>query len=252
MEFLASKRVNPATRFKNRSCTVSYGLNAMTLKLPDVTLVAIDSVTPDLTRESLKDSLDIIDPADVVVFSDSLLLPEGLRVRSSPSSFENVAQILWYEVPKFVKTSHFLLVQWDGWVIDEYSWNDDWLRYDYIGAPWWYKEKNVGNGGFSLRSTNLMRYLTYNKEKFPVAHPEDDVLCRQYRDQLPSFKWAPGFEALRFSFERISPPTSTFGFHGIFNWSKVLNPDQLAYRLSLANDYVKSKVEWGEVVREFA
>ena len=41
---------------------------------------------------------------------------------------------------------------------------------------------NVGNGGFSLRSTKLLRYVHKHRAQFPVINDlDDDLFCRKYR-----------------------------------------------------------------------
>ena len=94
-----------------------------------------------------------------------------------------------------------------------------------------------------------MSFLALNAERFPCVTPEDDTLCRRYRDELElefGFKWAPLDVASAFSFER-EPKHPTFGFHGLFNLPHVLGGKRLAQRLSLANAYVRGKPEWREV-----
>jgi hypothetical protein len=162
-------------------------------------------------------------------------------------SLENYQRILWNDAWRNCLTSHMLIFQYDGWILDGSLWDDSWLEYDYIGAPWpWHKNDglNVGNGGFSLRSKRLMKYLGTNS-KYPLVSPEDETICRTYRPdlELDGFRFAPESVARNFSFEREAP-RKTFGFHGIFNVPKVLDPDELQLWMSLANDYVKSKVEW--------
>ena len=70
-----------------------------------------------------------------------------------------------------------------------------------------------------------MQYVAEHPEKFPLGHPEDDLLCRRYRPELEraGFRWASSDLALRFSFERtgFSGLDQHFGYHGIFNWPRV-------------------------------
>jgi hypothetical protein len=130
----------------------------------------------------------------------------------------------WQEVAPHVATSHALAIQWDSWVVDPGMWRKEFLEYDYIGAPWWYKDgMNVGNGGFCLRSTALMRFLRKHRDRFPCTNTlDDDLLCRKYRTALQEegFVWAPDNVALDFSFEVIRPvPDSRhFGFHASYNF----------------------------------
>ena len=60
---------------------------------------------------------------------------------------------------EYVETQHCLLVQWDGFVTNANAWRPDFLAFDYIGAPWpqFSDGRNVGNGGFSLRSRKLLK-----------------------------------------------------------------------------------------------
>lgn len=221
----------------------------MSAQLNEVTLVMVDAIAHDLAHQALRDTLRRIDPFEVLIWSDRRLLMSAKHIASEISSLDDYNRIMWYEVPKYVRTSHFLVMQYDGWVTDEDRWNPEWLTYDYIGAPWWHPRFNVGNGGFSLRSTKLARYLADHDDDLPVESPEDDLLCRRYRGRLEQskFTWAPQGQAEWFAFERVPVHHSTFGFHGIFNWRRVLSPDALEHRISLANDYVRSRSEWQEL-----
>ncbi len=227
----------------------------MAVHLPDVTLVAIDCVAHKLTRLAIEDTLREIEPADVIVFTDSIgpFAKVATKVIGCDlRSYEEVARCLWDSAPYYVKTSHFLVIQYDGWVLDGFAWRRKWLDFDYIGAPWWYRDDfNVGNGGLSLRSTDLMRWLARHPEQYPPTHPEDDTLCRTYRRALEDegFIWAPQDEAGRFSFER-TPRRPTFGFHGMWHWPRVLGRDALQRRIELASAHVRSKIEWPEMMAD--
>lgn len=218
--------------------------------LPDVTLVAIDTVAHDLTRIALQDCFARAHFAEVLVFSDRPDLcgapSERVIVTEPLRGWQAVNLTWWYDVPKHVQTTHFLTVQWDSWVLNAEAWDPDWLQYDYIGAPWpWHEIYRVGNGGFSLRSRKLHEHLSRRRLRYPLQHPEDDTLCRIYRPMLEAegFRWAPESVARRFAFEH-GPAAPTFGFHGCFRWPEILSADALSERLSLANDYVKSTVGW--------
>lgn len=225
------------------------------VRLSDVTLIAIDGVASELTRLALNDTLRQIEPYQTLVFSERPLLVDGdvTWVASDPRSFSDVARILWYEAPVLVKTSHYLTVQWDGWVLNGSAWDFRWLGVDYVGAPWdWYHDRYVvGNGGFSLRSTRLARWVARHPWRYPVRHPEDATLCRTHRPslELEGFSWADRATAARFSTERTLD-AGTFGFHGMFRWPDVLGQRDLAERtrLAIANDYVRGKPEFTELM----
>ncbi len=223
------------------------------INLPDVTLVAVDSVACALTRFALEDALSVVAPAATLVFSDEDIRPRGTVsnwvVTPALRSLDAVADVLWREVPRHVATSHFLLVQWDGWPIDGDAWTDDFMGYDYVGAPWpWYDRRAVGNGGFSLRSVELMRAAASLCPPLPKGRPEDEVLCRDYRPRLEhlGFKW-PSFDlAYKFSVEH-GGDGRPFGFHDIRNWPRFLAWENVAARLLLANDYVRAKIGFRDV-----
>jgi len=107
-------------------------------------------------------------------------------------------------------------------------WNDKFLDYDYIGAPWsqqnqWVEsyDARVGNGGFSLRSKRLLEATS----KFSDVPTHEDLLFTQrryFRTQVErefDFKIAPPYIAYQFSQEQIFPGLNvpigqSFGFHG--------------------------------------
>lgn len=221
------------------------------LTLPGVTLVLVDCVAPALSRLAIEDTLCQIRPAAALFVGSPRLANAdvgGVPMRWLPDrldSLDRAMNALWYRVPPEVETSHLLVIQWDGWVLDGSLWEPEWLDADYIGAPWWWHpDKRVGNGGFSLRSTRLMRFLAAHSDKFPVAAIEDDALCRQYRPALEAegFRWAPEEIAMRFSFEYTKPAShGTFGFHDMRNWPWVLDDAALDRRLAIADDYVRGK-----------
>lgn len=129
----------------------------------------------------------------------------------------------------FIDTDYVLVVEYDGFILNPNAWSDNFFKYDYIGAPWWYEDGlNVGNGGFSLRSKKLLNILRDDKNIIETF-PEDHHICRTYRKYLEEkgIKFAPEELARRFSIEGGAhyPPywskktgniwTDEFGFHGL-------------------------------------
>lgn len=222
------------------------------LKLPDVTLAVADTVAHELTALALRDCLAKVEFGDVLVASNRGILPGVPHIPVEFSSLAAADAFRWYGWPKHLRTSHILIIEWDSWVLDPDCWRPEWLGLDYIGALWpWHKHDRVGNGGFSLRSTRLLQTLAAHPLRFPNWVHEDDVLCRQHRVALEcgGFEWAEDDVARQFSFEREEPRGPTFGFHGAFNFRRVLAPDVLEERLRLAraNHYISVKPEWREV-----
>lgn len=138
------------------------------------------------------------------------------------------------QLDQIIDTDFVLLVQSDGYIINPKLWDDKFLDFDYIGAPWpWHNI--VGNGGFSLRSKKFIKTsanLTYIKDhpEYELC-PEDNFLC------LPTYcrahfirhgcRFADVLTGLRFSFEHplaINPThkiTNSFGFHGKHNLARI-------------------------------
>ena len=241
----------------------------MKLHLPDVTLVCIDTIAHELAAMAIRECLDQVRFGGVQVYTDkpkafhsalsSDLKDEEDDViqlrKCEAKSLDEVARVLWYEVPKHITTSHVLVMQWDSWILNPRLWDNDWLQYDYIGAPWgWHEDGGqVGNGGFSLRSKRLM-----DKLQICIVDgkggAEDILICRELRSNLENngVKFAPIDVASRFSLEHKNFNTADehFGFHGVWNFPYVLTPAALEQRVRLirANPYTRDKKE---VVRVF-
>lgn len=221
------------------------------LTLPDVTLCAATSVNVDATVRALLSCTLQVRFADVVLFSDSvpaIAAPEIRIVPISPlQSGADYSNFILAELADHVRTSHCLIVQWDGFVLDARQWDPTFLEYDYVGAPWpqFGDGYDVGNGGFSLRSRRLLEAC--REPDFSPSHPEDLAIGRHNRALLErnhSIRFAPRSCAQHFSFERGVPSGPTFGFHGVFNMIPAIGRerfwaiyDTLDHRKSAFVDY---------------
>ena len=211
------------------------------LNLSSVTLVMVETICHDLAKLAVQDCIKHADFGEVLVFSDKHLGIPGasqIKVENWPTKL-GWSEWLWYGVPQYVKTPQALLLQWDAGICKPECWKDEFLTYDYIGAPWgWHAAgMNVGNSGFSLRSKRLQDYLHKNRKTLPVSDPEDVACSRIHRPALEAagFKWADQYTALDFAFENARLQSlNHFGYHGIWNWPLVLNQDELEHRMRLA------------------
>jgi len=228
----------------------TFWLKMTKVDLRQVTLVMVETQRHLLARLAVEDCLQHAEFGDVVICTDqfSELKTAGATYQHVPDfpTKREYCEYIWYGVPSLVQTPYALLIQWDSWILDPVAWRSDFLAFDYIGAPWWFKDGlNVGNSGFNIRSKRLMDFLVQRREYFPMRHPEDEVLCRRYRraiEEEGSFSWAPEPVALDFAFEYGHyPPTTPFGFHGIFNWPRVLEYARLMERVRIAerSDYIR-------------
>lgn len=190
----------------------------------NLTLVAIDFKTHELTKKALEHCLERVNPAEVIVISDQDILPGTRWIQQDPTpTFRDYNELMLKGVGQHIETSHALYVQYDGVVQYADRWDNAFLDYDYIGAVWpWEPEgRNVGNGGFSLRSKKLLDACMDSEIQLSPARnyiAEDATLAIDHRALLESkygIKFAPSDVARRFSYE--VEPSEAWGFHGLWN-----------------------------------
>jgi hypothetical protein len=139
------------------------------------------------------------------------------------------------DLKKMIQTEHVLVVQDDGFILNPAAWDDNFLVFDYIGAPWpptltieppgmeLKLENRVGNGGFSLRSRRLLEACSFNT----LFRPEydlmmEDLLIGHFNYQQlvgKGIRFADLSVASRFSGETPDEDgklelDNVFGFHG--------------------------------------
>jgi hypothetical protein len=131
-------------------------------------------------------------------------------------------------IPFLCQADHYMIVHKDGYPIHPEKWTDEFLQYDYIGAPWRWTDgrNNVGCGGFCIRSRRLGQWIA--AQQFEHDMNEDEIICHRFYDQAVAagFTFAPVSLAARFSLENQLddlPRTldDVFGFHGKFHLSTI-------------------------------
>ena len=198
--------------------------------LTDVTLVAVTSVALRPTIDALVASLQRVRFAKALLLTDKPEhdLPSTIECRQiNPlNSRAAYSKFMLHDLADHIDTTHALCVQWDGYVVNGWSWTNTFLNYDYIGAVWpqFSDEHRVGNGGFSLRSRRLLRAC--QRVPFDEWHAEDVFIGRVHRPLLEEggMRFAPESVAANFSYERTKPTGREFGFHGAFNLVQHLPP----------------------------
>lgn len=203
------------------------------VKLPTVGLACVDCTSrAALAAVAIEETLKHCEFGDVRFFTSSkhnwkhkVEIP---HINSLDDYSRFVVKDLWHYYADS-KLTHVLVIQSDGYVLDGNSWNNSFLGYDYIGAPW-LPSGVVGNGGFSLRSLKLLKILG----RYPGndVHPEDSFICGRFRVALEAegISFAPREIAERFSFEGrswhgqewSSVPTAWNGQFGFHSWLSVL------------------------------
>jgi len=191
-------------------------------KLKNVELLLIDCYNYGAAVTSLNKSMQQCEFGSVKFFTDIDIEIEGIEVIKIDSlrSKEEYSNFVVKELYKYIELDYVLITQHDAWVLDKDAWNDDFFNYDYIGAPWLYIDgRNVGNGGFSLRSKKLQDILGRNPE-IEMVSPEDEIIGRLYRnflEQRYDIKFPTEEVADAFAFELREPKCKTFGFHSYFH-----------------------------------
>lgn len=198
------------------------------LALPQVTLCAATSVNVAATVRAMAASLAQIDFADCLLFTDAPVRPDHPGIRVLPirrlGSTQDYSQFILNHLADHVQTSHCLVMQWDGHVLDAQRWDSAFLDCDYIGARWpqFGDGHDVGNGGFSLRSRRMLQAC--QSPRFREVGAEDVLIGRNHRAWLEEqgLRFAPPALADRFSTERAGDLGSSFGYHGVWHMPRVL------------------------------
>lgn len=201
------------------------------LSLPQVTLCAVTSVNVQATIKALEICLEQIDFAACKLLTDVEVAPchPAIKVMPIPplTSLAAYSDFMLTGLVDHVETSHCLVVQWDGHVLDAGRWRDEFLDYDYIGARWpqFNDGHDVGNGGFSLRSRRLMEAC--RAPAFIGGGAEDLAVGRINRTWLEEqgMHFAPAELADVFSTERAGDLSQSFGYHGVFNMPDAIGVD---------------------------
>jgi len=117
-----------------------------------------------------------------------------------------------------IKTEHFLIFQTDSIICGKYKKTiDDFLKYDYIGAPYG-DNTGVGNGGLSLRKKSKMLEILNkckikdDKDRYLMEDRVFSYGCDDIDIHLPSIK-----EANNFSIESTMSNKS-FGIHKAYHY----------------------------------
>nr|MEC6702201.1 DUF5672 family protein [Sphingobium sp. SJ10-10] len=201
------------------------------LALPQVTLCAATSVNVKATVRALEASLAQIDFAACKLFTDAPIKPENSAISVVPiprlGSSAAYSEFLLSRMVDHVDTTHCLVTQWDGHVLDGGRWRPEFLDHDYIGASWpqFDDGHDVGNGGFSLRSRRLMEACRH--QQFEAAHPEDIAIGRTNRTWLEGrgMRFAPPTLADLFATERTGDLHTSFGYHGVWNMPRAIGSE---------------------------
>ena len=214
------------------------------LNLENITLVILSSIKLEKSIKALEYSCRDIKWGAVKLVSDTKPdnLPDFIQHEFCPkmSNIDEWSYAAIYELPKHVETDYCMLIHDDGFVVNADSWREEFLDYDYIGAPWpmpqddfSFKAKDgelirVGNS-VSLRSKKLLDLpidLNLEWKAFHGYYNEDGYICVNYRHKYleNGMKFANIDVAKHFSHESMIPEVAgikPFAFHRHFGTNSV-------------------------------
>lgn len=191
------------------------------INLPQVTLVCMTSPNYKTAEHmaALKKSSEQINFGSV-----KYIINPGIK------TINDWNKAVIYELPKYIETEFALLVHDDGYVVCPDVWENEFLDYDFIGAPWplptdefSYRDEageivRVGNS-VSIRSKKLLDLIATRDWKYYFGNcNEDGFICCHNRKWLESqgCRFAPLEVAKYFSKEHEieeNKDIKTFAFH---------------------------------------
>lgn len=212
------------------------------LQLPEITLVAMTSVNIRETIKAMKYSMRGIDFGDAVIITHKkpLGLPADIRYAHTDElkNIDDFNYKMVYELGGYISTDYAMIVHADGYIVHPEMWREEFLDYDYIGAPWplpnegdttTYRDKDgnicrVGNS-VGIRSKRLMDFP--KKANIPwvgeyafgkMWYHEDGFICCKIKHLLEAegMQIAPLEVAKYFGHEHMIPEVqgiTPFCFH---------------------------------------
>jgi hypothetical protein len=217
---------------------VEKSLKAMLIAMDQVdfkrSVLITDSSKTDLSLFS-----KVIDQHNIEICDMRVDLNDNLQ--NDDANRSGFCESFVQQTNKFILDEFCLNIQHDSTIIDIGKWDNRFLDYDYIGAPWPMHiiqasdmvngqideiPNVVGNGGFSLRT----RKFVEESAKLGWEHKNEDLnICVFNYERMTSagIKFAPPELAAQFSKEHPTPygnfsrsvlfSYNSFGFHGEFN-----------------------------------
>lgn len=191
------------------------------LELPQVSLVLLTNRDFEGAKKAIDKSCEGINFGAVKIIWDEKC-----------NSIDKWNEKMIKELPMYIDTTHAMIIHQDGYIINPELWREEWLTYDFIGAPWPLPQDNysyldeegelqrVGNS-VSLRSKKLMDLAATRDVLHRYGNNnEDGHICCWNRKWLESqgCKFAPLEVAVRFSKEHEIPENKdlkTFAFHAL-------------------------------------
>lgn len=195
------------------------------LTLPNVEILIASCINAEAGVRALRYSTRGIQFGKVSILSPykPKNLVDGINyVYIDPQTPESMNSFAIKEMPKTYTHDYVLSIHDDGFVLNPENWTDEFLKYDFIGAPWpplhWNQTNRVGNMGFFMKSR---KFYQLEMDIQYICGPNDWLVTNYYYNHFidAGCKYAPIEIASKFSLELPIPEckhdlSTTFGFHG--------------------------------------
>lgn len=188
------------------------------IDLSKVILIAIGSNKINETKKAIDICLSKCWFKDVIYFThDANTSPYAKKI-DEIKSIKDYDKFVLHQLPVFIDklADYYLTIHWDGFIVNDKAWTDEFFNYDYIGAPWPWYEYKCGNGGFCLKSQKFISTQIDNIDLINIDYPDDVSLCVDSRHIFikNGCKFAPPNISLKFSVECGNYAIhKSFGFH---------------------------------------
>ena len=184
----------------------------------DVTLICIDCVNSIRALNAIKKCTAKIKFENIKLLTSLDCCYENTVKIEPITSIREYNSFCLNRLHEYVDTSHCLVIQYDGYILNENFWDDKWFEFDYIGSPFFADQRlsgRVGNGGFSLRSKKLLEICHQMYENNPIQDNEDYVICILWREllQKKGIVFGDTENAKKFGSEQYEIISTQFGFH---------------------------------------
>ena len=133
---------------------------------------------------------------------DLTYIPANMSVAGQEAISQFLTNLWLYE-QVLQPAEHLLVFQTDSMLCaNSRQTLNDYLEYDWVGAPWSSNSQYGGNGGLSLRRVSAIIDVLRNQERIPNTEPEDVWLTERLGNR-PGANLANGTVSLTFSGENL-------------------------------------------------
>jgi len=143
------------------------------LNLDNVTLVLVDSLDDYCNKSNIRIAtisrilpkiLENVSFGKMLIVNpfnkNSNLIDKKIEQKIWNRNSNEIEHINWYcefvvsKLPYLIETDYYLIMQWDGFIVNPNHWTYEFFKFDYIGGG-----HSLLNGGFSLRKTETMKKI---------------------------------------------------------------------------------------------